>query len=319
MQTKILRIGFIFFFLLLPFFSQAQSPFDYTPLENIPGFESEMDGDFYTYVSLVYKFGIWAVGIAALLMITIGGFMYVTSAGNNSYMEKAKGVITDAIIGLILALTSYLLLYIINPDLVKITPLEPVTPSEQTDTVGSGVGAPGGVTKGGNGSCAPITSGPCAPSNLSCFGSNAETFSAICNKESGGEEKYVDPRSTDKCSDGTIFSIGLFQINMVNSAGSLPACNDPKMFTINKSGGNPACSTFGSSQGSCLSCTKNSAGTPYCSQWNCMVNKSSSSYSTCQSQLLVGANNISVACKLSNSGTKTSPWSTTARACGFTK
>lgn len=97
--------------------------FNYTPMEKIPGFETETVGNFYTYIQAVYKFGIWAVGIAALLMISIGGFMYITSAGNNTAMGKAKGVIADAVIGLVLALTAYLLLYIINPDLVKIKPL----------------------------------------------------------------------------------------------------------------------------------------------------------------------------------------------------
>lgn len=127
-QLKIFICLFSLLFLLLPFFPQAAPPnLQYTPLENIPGFEAaSKTGDFYDYIQAVYKFGIWAVGISALLMISIGGFMYITSAGNNSSMEKAKSVITDAIIGLVLALTSYLILYIINPDLVNIQKLAPI-------------------------------------------------------------------------------------------------------------------------------------------------------------------------------------------------
>ena len=106
--------------------------------------------DFYVYINAVYKFGIWAVGIAALLMIAIGAYMYITSAGNNSSMEKAKGVITDAIVGLVLALGAYLLLYIINPDLVKISKL-PVVSAPVTAPV-----TPGGV-KG-----ATCTDGKCS-------------------------------------------------------------------------------------------------------------------------------------------------------------
>lgn len=97
-----------------PLFSLAMT---YTPMEAIPG--SGSTSDWCVYVSYIYKFGLWAVGIAALLMISIGGFMYTTSAGNNASMEKAKGVITDAIAGLLLALTSWLLLNTINPDLLK--------------------------------------------------------------------------------------------------------------------------------------------------------------------------------------------------------
>lgn len=91
----------------------------YTPMENIPGFES-VGGDFVNYILAVYKFGIWTVGIAALLMITLGGFMYITSAGNNASMGRAKSVIGDAIIGIVMALSAYLLLKTINPELVRI-------------------------------------------------------------------------------------------------------------------------------------------------------------------------------------------------------
>lgn len=103
-------------FFLFPALSNAQ--YTYTPLEPIPGFSGATD--FPAFIIALYKFGIWTVGIAALLMITIGGFMYLTSAGNTSKMDSAKGVITDALIGLIIALAAYLILYIINPDLVKV-------------------------------------------------------------------------------------------------------------------------------------------------------------------------------------------------------
>ena len=93
------------------------STFTYNPMESIPG--SGSPSDFPGYVQAIYKFGIWTVGIAAMLMISIGGFMYLTSAGNTSKTGQAKEIITDAIIGVILALVSYLLLYTINPDLVK--------------------------------------------------------------------------------------------------------------------------------------------------------------------------------------------------------
>ncbi|MFA6383626.1 MAG: hypothetical protein WCX17_04365, partial [Parcubacteria group bacterium] len=129
MRIKKLFLAFIVCVLFIPIISwaAASDPFNYTPLEKIPGSDTVEMTDFYVYINAIYKFGIWAIGIAALLMISIGGFMYITSAGNNSSMEKAKGVITDAVVGLILALTAYLLLYIINPDLVKIVKLPTAT------------------------------------------------------------------------------------------------------------------------------------------------------------------------------------------------
>ena len=121
MDTKTKKSCLLLIFLIFVFSFPATSLFasyDYTPMENIPGFSKS--GDFVAYILSIYKFGIWAIGIAALLMIMIGGFMYITSAGNNASMEKAKGIITDAVIGILMALTAWLLLYIINPELVKI-------------------------------------------------------------------------------------------------------------------------------------------------------------------------------------------------------
>ncbi len=100
-------------------FSIARAVYTYTPMENIPGFENAAT-DFPNYILSITKFAIWAVGIAALFMITIGGFMYMTSAGNTSRMDSAKKVIFDAVIGLIVALSAWLLLFVINPDLVKV-------------------------------------------------------------------------------------------------------------------------------------------------------------------------------------------------------
>lgn len=128
MNKKRIVLIFLFAFLLLPLFVSAAGPFDYTPLEKIPGSDKETSSttDFYDYVSAIYKFGIWAIGIVALFMLVFGGYTYITSAGNNSSMETAKKIITDALVGLIMALTAYLLLYVINPDLVKMKKLPPV-------------------------------------------------------------------------------------------------------------------------------------------------------------------------------------------------
>ena len=114
----------------------------YTPMEAIPGLGRP--GTFNEYAGALYRFGVGAIGICAMLMIIIGGYMYVASAGNNASMEKAKGVITDAILGLLLALSSYLILYVINPDLVKIKKLGTATSTTGTAETGT---AGGGATE----------------------------------------------------------------------------------------------------------------------------------------------------------------------------
>lgn len=149
----------LLFFLVLLFAPIACSAaLEYKLMEGIPGFaQANSSVDFPAYIMAIYKFGLWTIGLAALLMIMIGGFMYITSAGNNSQTGKAKGIITDAIAGLLLALVSYLLLYTINPDLVKITPLE-------NFGTGGGTGGSGGSGTGGgsftcnDGKCTQIDS-----------------------------------------------------------------------------------------------------------------------------------------------------------------
>lgn len=232
MKIKKILIIFLLFFTLLPLLASAAGTFEYTPLEKIPGSDTETGKaiDFYQYVSAVYKFGIWAVGIVALFMLVFGGYTYITSAGNNSSMETAKRIITDAIVGLIMALTAYLLLYVINPDLVKMKKLTPV----------AGVPVPGVP-----GVCKPATSVPCAPDNLqkisSCFGSNINNASAICLKESGNNETV--PSSTDKCQPGgEPVSWGLFQINLTNHTIGGLDCS--KAFSNQYTGGNHNCTVI---------------------------------------------------------------------------
>lgn len=92
----------------------------YTLLEKIPGTDN-VGSDLPGYLKAIYKVALIIIVLSAVLMLSIGGFMYLTSAGNTSAMGTAKGVIFDSIIGLVIALTAYLLLYVINPDLVNIT------------------------------------------------------------------------------------------------------------------------------------------------------------------------------------------------------
>ncbi len=70
------------------------------------------------YLRKIYLIGLGAVGVAALLMMVISGFVYMLSDTVTS-KEKARDYIVGAISGLVLALSSYLILYTINPDLVN--------------------------------------------------------------------------------------------------------------------------------------------------------------------------------------------------------
>lgn len=50
---------------------------------------------------------IWASGIISVLMIIIGGFMYVLSAGDQAKVTKAKDTVLYAVIGLVVTLLAF--------------------------------------------------------------------------------------------------------------------------------------------------------------------------------------------------------------------
>ncbi len=123
MKTKIVSLIVIIVAVIFALSLGADAtnqPATYQPMEPIPGTEAGQQSTFPQYVQALYKFGVWAVGIASLLMISVGGFMYFTSAGNNSKMEQAKNVIYDALYGLIAVLVAWVVLHTINPDLVNV-------------------------------------------------------------------------------------------------------------------------------------------------------------------------------------------------------
>lgn len=70
------------------------------------------------YIKYLYLFGLALVGILAVAGLVYGGILYMTS-GTLTNTQEAQKWIWSAIAGLLLALSSWLILYTINPDLVS--------------------------------------------------------------------------------------------------------------------------------------------------------------------------------------------------------
>lgn len=49
-------------------------------------------------------------GVALFIMLLIGGFNFLFSGGDQKKLEKARGTITNAIIGLVIIVSAYLIL-----------------------------------------------------------------------------------------------------------------------------------------------------------------------------------------------------------------
>lgn len=98
----------------------VNADYQWTPMQEIPTASgTQSPTTFGGYVVAIYEFLLSLVGIVAMVMIIIGGFRYMTSTGNASAMADAKDMIFSALLGLGLALLSWLILYTINPDFIN--------------------------------------------------------------------------------------------------------------------------------------------------------------------------------------------------------
>jgi len=69
------------------------------------------------YISGIYKYAIGIIGILAAVILMFGGLLWLTAGGNTGQVTEAKEWIKASLTGLIIALSSYMILYVINPDL----------------------------------------------------------------------------------------------------------------------------------------------------------------------------------------------------------
>ncbi|MFC1625288.1 pilin [Patescibacteria group bacterium] len=110
MKKKIIII-----LIMLSAFSLANAV-DVVPGQNTNATENQTS--FSDYAKGGVKYAIVLAGLLAVIMITIAGVIYVTTGGSSG-KQKAKDMIWNAILGLLLVISSYLILYTINPDLVN--------------------------------------------------------------------------------------------------------------------------------------------------------------------------------------------------------
>lgn len=97
-----------------------------------------------------------AVAVLAAVVLMVGGVEWMTARGNSGQTEKAQKTISNAIVGLILTLSSYMILFLINPALTRWVPLSlaPVTPITIEVELVHGTTLNIAV---GNGNCSPET------------------------------------------------------------------------------------------------------------------------------------------------------------------
>jgi len=89
------------------------------PLGNDGAFsEITNETDLGEYLGIIFKVILGIIGVLAVVMIIVGGVQYMTTDALGG-KENGKETVTNAVAGLILALSSWLILNTINPDLVS--------------------------------------------------------------------------------------------------------------------------------------------------------------------------------------------------------
>ncbi len=101
----------------------ADTSLKYKLIEPLPFVDKNTDLP--KYLESLFKLSLASIGIAALLMIVIGGYYYMVSAGNQAKVSNAKILIWDAILGFVVVLFVAILFYEINPDILKFKPIFP--------------------------------------------------------------------------------------------------------------------------------------------------------------------------------------------------
>jgi len=89
-------------------------------------------------VQYFYEWGITLGGLATFFALIMGGVQYLTSVGRPAAMAEARDRIQSAVFGLVLLLSSWLILNTINPQLTTLTP--PVFNIEDLGEIELGLG-----------------------------------------------------------------------------------------------------------------------------------------------------------------------------------
>lgn len=84
-------------------------------------------------IKQIYLFSLGFGALIALFMLVTAGYRYMSAAGNAEQVQSAKDTFETTFKGLIIIFTGFILLYLINPDLVQFTKLSlPPIPAGQT-------------------------------------------------------------------------------------------------------------------------------------------------------------------------------------------
>ncbi|MFH1866948.1 MAG: pilin [Patescibacteria group bacterium] len=90
-----------------------------------------------TVISIIVNSLLGVLGVVFLILIIYAGFLWMTAAGNEEKVTKAKGLIGNAVVGLAIVLASFIITSFIFTALKKSTLAPPATGSACSSQGGS--------------------------------------------------------------------------------------------------------------------------------------------------------------------------------------
>lgn len=76
------------------------------------------------YIDALYRYGLSAITILAVVAMMIGGILWLTAAGNEERVGDARKWIGGSLMGTLIAFTAYLTLNLVNPALTELSPIK---------------------------------------------------------------------------------------------------------------------------------------------------------------------------------------------------
>jgi len=126
MMNKMLKIKGLAVIALSMILMSPMPAFAYKLLEPLPGLNN-VNVTLSSYLKWLFPFTLTVVAILAVLMIVVGGLELV-GGGSEGLKTSGKKKIEGAVYGLLLAISAYLILNTINPNLVNMNlDIKPVT------------------------------------------------------------------------------------------------------------------------------------------------------------------------------------------------
>lgn len=143
----LLLIGLFFVFPVI--FTSAQENTDYILLAELPNLKSVPQAKaLEVYIPYIFNLAIGLSAVAAVVMIVFGGLQYMTTDALQG-KQQGRERIMNAVKGLVLVITAYLILFTINPNLLEINlSIDPAV-INAPGTSGGGSGGGGGTPVAG--------------------------------------------------------------------------------------------------------------------------------------------------------------------------